>query len=122
MSISAKKTALAAISALALVIGGVGTASAFGHGGGGHAFAGRSFGGFSGGHSFHAGAFGHHRGFGRGAFFGGLAVGALAAAPYAYDYGYYGVYDDFGPECYLVRRVVINRWGYRVIRRVRVCD
>jgi hypothetical protein len=26
------------------------------------------------------------------------------------------------PDCYIQRRVYINRWGERVIRRVRVCD
>jgi hypothetical protein len=31
------------------------------------------------------------------------------------------VYDE-GPDCYIRRRVVINRWGERVVRRVRVCD
>jgi len=27
-----------------------------------------------------------------------------------------------GPDCYIRRRVVVNRWGERVVRRVRVCD
>jgi len=31
------------------------------------------------------------------------------------------VYDE-GPDCYIRRRVFINRWGERVVRRVRVCD
>lgn len=31
------------------------------------------------------------------------------------------VYDD-GPDCYIRRRVYINQWGERVVRRVRVCD
>jgi hypothetical protein len=31
------------------------------------------------------------------------------------------VYDE-GPDCYIRRRVVINRWGERVVRRIRVCD
>jgi hypothetical protein len=160
MSTRIRKAALAAIPALALMLGGVGSASAFGHGGGGHgggfgghgggfgghsggfgghSFTGRSFSGggsfgghgfagrsFSGQRTFHAGGF-RHRGFGRGAFIGGLALGAFAAAPYAYgyydpydyDYGYGGYY---GTDCYLVRRVVINRWGDRIVRRVRVCD
>ena len=76
----------------------------------------------------HAGEFHHHRGFRRGAFFGGLALGALAAAPYAYsyydpnDYGYYPAYDFLEPDCYLVPvRIVYNRWGDEIIQRVRVC-
>ncbi|MBS0245046.1 MAG: hypothetical protein JSR61_00385 [Proteobacteria bacterium] len=28
----------------------------------------------------------------------------------------------YGPDCYYQRRVYINRWGERVVRRVRVCD
>jgi hypothetical protein len=31
------------------------------------------------------------------------------------------VYDD-GPDCYIRRRVYINQWGERVVRRVRVCN
>jgi hypothetical protein len=27
-----------------------------------------------------------------------------------------------GPDCYIRRRVVVNRWGERIVRRVRVCD
>ena len=40
--------------------------------------------------------------------------------PYA-AYGYDGYYDE-GPVCYLRRHVVINRWGERIVRRVRVCE
>ncbi len=31
-----------------------------------------------------------------------------------------GVYA--GPDCYIRRRVFVNRWGEEVVRRVRVCD
>src|SRR5689334_921813 len=116
-----KKASLAAISALALVLAAAGTASAFGHGGGGHGGGGHAF--MGGSHGFGGGRGFHGHGFGRGAAFGGLALGAFAAAPYAYGYddGYYGAYAyDYGPDCYLVRRVVIDRWGDRVVRRVRV--
>jgi hypothetical protein len=56
---------------------------------------------------------------------GGFALGALAT-PYWGDYGYYDyAYEpyayDYGPDCYIRRRVVFNRWGERVIRRVQVC-
>ena len=63
-------------------------------------------------------------GFGPG-FVGGFAFGALAS-PYAWGVGpyYYGggpYAYDYGPDCYLRRRVVINRWGERIVRRVRIC-
>jgi hypothetical protein len=66
-------------------------------------------------------------GFGPG-FVGGLAAGAVIGSgpyyggyyggPYAYGGGPYA----YGSGCYIERQVVINRWGHRVIRRVRVCD
>lgn len=46
----------------------------------------------------------HHHGF-----FPGFGI---AAPPPVY----------YGPECYYRRQVFINRWGERVVRRVRVCD
>ena len=80
-------------------------------------------GGFRGGHhgGYHGGFRG--RGFGLGAGIAtGLAIGGLG---YGYGYGYpsYGAnyaYNDFG-GCYLQRRVFVNRFGYRVVRPVRVC-
>jgi hypothetical protein len=87
--------------------------------GGGH---GGGFGGFHGG-GFHGGGF-HHHGFG---FAPGLAfgVGLGLAAPYGY-YGdpYYDpsyVDDDYGGDCYLVRRRVMTRHGRR-LRTVQVCN
>lgn len=73
----------------------------------------------------------HHHGGGGGfgpGFVGGLAAGAvIGSAPY-YG-GYYGgpyAYADgpyaYGGGCYIERHAVINRFGHRVIRRVRVCD
>ena len=66
-------------------------------------------------------------GFGPG-FVGGLAAGAVIGGGY-YGGGYYGgpyAYDGgpyaYGGGCYIQRRVFINRFGHRVIRRVRVCD
>ena len=59
---------------------------------------------------------------------GGLALGALATAPYRYSYpasyggGYYGAsyYDQ--PTCYSVRRRYIDAWGRLVVRRTDVCE
>jgi hypothetical protein len=124
MRTSIRKACLAAVAAFALVAGGSGSAMAAWGGHGGHAgghFGGRVggghyggyHGGFHGGHGFYGGGFGP-------AFVGGLALGAFAAAPY---YGYdapYG-YDD-GPDCYLTRRVFIDRWGHRIVRHIEVCD
>src|ERR1019366_1223534 len=66
-------------------------------------------------------------GFGPG-FVGGLAAGAVIGGGY-YGGGYYGgpyAYGGgpyaYGGGCYIERQVVINRFGQRVIRRVRVCD
>lgn len=86
---------------------------------GGHGFGGHGFGGF------HGGGF-HHGGFGIGAFGLGLGLGYGIYGPYGpygygYGYPYYGGYyaDDGG--CYVVRRRVHTRYGWR-IRRVEVCD
>jgi hypothetical protein len=42
----------------------------------------------------------------------------VARSPYAYDGGPYA----YGGGCYIQRQALINRFGHRVIRRVRVCD
>jgi len=44
--------------------------------------------------------------------FGGFGFGADIGPPPGY----------YGPDCYIQRQVVVNRWGQRVVRRVRVCD
>jgi hypothetical protein len=79
------------------------------HGGGWHG------GGYRGG--YYGGGWG---GFGLG-FGTGLLLGA---APYYggyYGYGPYA-YDYYGPpRCYISRRWVWDRYGRRVLRRVRVC-
>ncbi len=59
-------------------------------------------------------------GFGPG-FVGGLAAGAVIGGGY-YGGGYYGGPYAYGGDCYIQRRAFINRFGHRVIRRVRVCD
>jgi hypothetical protein len=59
-------------------------------------------------------------GFGPG-FVGGLAVGAVIGGGY-YGGGYYGGPYAYGGDCYIQRQAFINRFGHRVIRRVRVCD
>ena len=106
MHASLKQISLAAVMALTVAGGALVTASSaqaqhwHGHGGGG---------------------------FGPG-FVGGLAAGAVIGGGY-YGGGYYGgpyAYDGgpyaYGGNCYIQRRVFINRFGHRVIRRVRVCD
>jgi hypothetical protein len=67
----------------------------------------------------------HHGGGGFGpGFVGGLALGAAVGGPYYYGGPY--AYDDgpyaYAGDCYIARRVVINRWGERIVRHVRVCD
>src|SRR5664280_612314 len=74
----------------------------------------------------------HHHGYGGGfgpGFVGGLAAGAVIGGGPYYGGGYYGgpyAYGGgpyaYGGGCYIERQVVINRFGHRVIRRVRVCD
>jgi hypothetical protein len=117
--------ALAAATAVALLVPDAASArGGFGgggfHGGGFHG----GFGGFHGGgfNGFHGGGF-HHHGFGPGFAFG---VGLGLAAPYGYygypDYGSSYVDDDYyGGECYLVRRRVMTRYGWR-LRTVQICQ
>lgn len=69
----------------------------------------------------------HGGGFGPG-FVGGLALGAaVGSAPYyggyyGPGYAYYGGGPyAYAPGCY-IHREVFWRHGYRVVRRVRVCD
>jgi hypothetical protein len=89
---------------------------AFARGGGGHGggFGGGGFhGGFAGG-GFRGGGF-RGRGFGRfgfGSYYGGYYYGGY------YPYAYSDYYDDGG--CYLVRRLVMTPYGWR-IRPVQVC-
>ena len=60
-------------------------------------------------------------GFGPG-FVGGLAAGAVIGGGPYYGGGYYGGPYAYGGDCYIQRQAFINRFGHRVIRRVRVCD
>ncbi len=71
---------------------------------------------------------------------GGLALGSAIAAGArpAYGYGYapgpaygytpvyggpaYGYAPAYGPDCYTVRRRMVDEFGDVYIRRVRVCD
>jgi hypothetical protein len=102
-----------AVAGTAIALPGVANAQ-HGHWGGGH------WGG-GGGH------WGHGGGWGWGGFGLGLGTGlALGAAPYyggygpyAYDYG--GDYAYAG-DCYIRRRWVVDGYGHRVLRRVRVCN
>ena len=58
----------------------------------------------------------HRGGWGWGAFGWGFAIGF--GAPF-YG-GYYGGPYDYGGDCVMRRRWVINRWGHRVWRWTRV--
>jgi hypothetical protein len=104
---STRKIVLVAAAAAAVSLGSLGAAQAQHHGGGEWGHGGGHWGG----------------GFGPG-FVGGLALGAAVGGPYYDGYGYYdGPYAyDYGPDCYLTRRVYIDEWGRRIIRRIRVCD
>ncbi len=120
---------LAAVS-VSLVSPDVASARGFGgggfHGGGGGFHGG--FGGFhGGGGGFHGGGF-HGGGF-HGGFWPGFAVGAGLGlyAPYYYGYDpyyeypyYYGEEEEDG-ECYLVRRHIHTRHGWRW-STVQVCQ
>ena len=58
---------------------------------------------------------------------GGLALGALATAPYRYSYpatygGYYGASYYGGPVCSTVRRRGVDAWGRLVITTRKVCE
>ncbi len=115
MANSLGKVAIAGVAALTLALGSLGSANAaWGGHGGGH-WAGGHWGGGWGGWGVGAGVL------------GGLALGTALSAPYWGGYGYYGPYAyepyayGYGPGCYIRHRVVIDRFGYRHIRRVRVC-
>jgi hypothetical protein len=101
----------------AVLLGTSSTAQA--HGGGGHGggggggHSGGGGGGVHGGGGFHGGGF--HRGGFRG---GGVGIGFWGPG-YDYPYGYSGYYGEEG-TCYLVRRRVMTRYGWR-IRRVQIC-
>ena len=84
---------------ISAVLLGASSTAAFAHGGGGH----------GGGGGFHGGGF-------RG---GGFRGGGFGFGYWGYPYGYIG-YDDDVPSCYLVRRRILTRHGWR-IRRVEVC-
>ena len=53
----------------------------------------------------------HHRQF------GGFGFGGIVVRPPVYAEPNY-----YGGDCYIRRQVVINQWGQRVVRRIRVCD
>ncbi|WP_438278190.1 hypothetical protein [Nitrobacter sp.] len=129
-----RKTMIALLAALALGLvapttavarGGFGGFHGGGFHGGFHGFHGGGFrgGGFHGG--FHGGGFGH-RGFYRRGFGWGLGLGFAAPFGYygwGYPYDYYGYpygYSSYYDDCYLTRRRVHTRHGWRW-RRVEVC-
>jgi hypothetical protein len=92
MHTSWKKISVAAVAALAIVSFASSANAQYRHGG-------RGFGlGFVGGGPYYGGGY-----------YGG---------PYAYSGGPYA----YGGGCYIQRQVIVNRFGHRVVRRVRVCD
>lgn len=101
--------AMAAIASVGLLAPNMASAGGFGGGHGG--------GGFRGG--------GFHRGFGIGAFGLGVGLGYGLYGPYGYYGGYgYPYYDDYYADeggCYVVRRRVHTRHGWR-ITPVEICD
>ena len=111
-----KKVIIAAIASLTIA-GGVGSFTEPAHArGGGHWGGGHWGGGHWGGGHWRGGGWG--RGWGWGAAGLGLATGlALGAAPY---YGAYA-YGPYPADCYIQRRWVVNAYGNRVLRNVRVC-
>ena len=118
-----RKTILALMAVAAIGLGSATDASARGgggHGGGGGGYGGGGGGFHGGGGGFHGGGGGFHGGGGfRGGGFRGGGVGYYGG--YGYPYGYGGYYDDDVGGCYLVRRRVMTRYGWR-IRRVQICD
>ncbi|HEX8165536.1 MAG TPA: hypothetical protein VF601_07070 [Beijerinckiaceae bacterium] len=68
----------------------------------------------------------HRRHWGGGLAAAGLVGGlALASAPYYYGYPYGGYYYPaaygYGGDCWIEKRVRVNRWGERIVRRVQIC-
>jgi hypothetical protein len=110
--------ALAAAASVGLLAPGMAQArGGFGHGGGGFGHGG-----------FRGGGFGRGFGFGLGGFGLGVGLGYGLYGPYGYyggyGYPYYGgdYYTDDGGYggCYVVRRRVHTRYGWR-IRPVEIC-
>lgn len=82
-------------------------------------------GGFAGGGHIGGGHWGG--GWHGGGFWPGVAIGAGYYGAYGYGYPYYGPYyygvgyEDYGAQCYPVRKRVMTPWGWRV-RRAQVCE
>jgi len=126
-----RKTIIALLAAAPMAMFAPDAAFARGGGGGGGHFGGGHFGGGMGGGMHmgggpHFGGGGFHSGF-HGGFhhrFGGIGLGFYG--PYYdsdyYPYGGYPSYVDEGDSgCYLVRRRVHTRYGWR-LRRVQICQ
>ena len=115
------KLGVAAIAALAIaapLLAGTTAADARPIGGGFRGGGGYHGGGFNRGGGFYRGG----RGFGIGA---GIATGlAFGGLGYGYGYGYPSyAYSDYGyGGCYLQRRLVVDQFGQRYWRPVRVCS
>ena len=118
-----RKTILALIAVAAIGLGSATDVSARGGGGGHGGGGGGGHGGGGGGGHGGGGGGGHGGGFHGGGFGGGgFGGGGAYYGGYGYPYGYGGYYDnDDEGGCYLVRRRVMTRYGWR-IRRVQICD
>jgi hypothetical protein len=121
---SVKRLGIMALPAVTLAGSFAMTSAADARGGGGFRGGGFHGGGFHGGGGYRGGGFYGGRGYGVGAGLAtGLAIGAIGAGYYGYPYaGYgYGAYGAGYGDCFLRRRIVIDRFGYRHVRHVRVC-
>lgn len=111
---------LATVASMALLAPNVASARGGfggGHFGGGHFGGGGWHGGYGRGFGYGIGAFGLGVGLGYG-LYGPYGPYGYYGSPYYYG-GYEGYYDDDG-GCYLVRRRIHTRYGWR-IRPVEIC-
>jgi hypothetical protein len=124
-----RKTIIALLAAAPMAMFAPDAASARSGGGGGHMGGGHLGGGMGGGmhggggpHFSGGGGF-HHDGFRHDGFhhrFGSIGLGFYGPY-YDGDYGYPSYVDEGDDGCYLVRRRVHTRYGWR-LRRVQICQ
>lgn len=112
MRTGVRRLAFAAVAAMMIVSGMPAAVSAQDYHGGWHGGGGdhwRGGGNWHGDHDWHGG-------------WGGFGLGLLPGFLFGYGVAhYYAPPPAYGPDCVLRRRWLINRWGYRVLRWVRIC-